>query len=638
MTDVKNLITDNIDVWTSAIKQKSSQGRGSNKKLALTGIKKLRELILELAVRGKLVPQDPSDEPAVVLLEKIELEKSKLIADQKMKKQKPLKALNDDEKIIELPLNWRHVRLGDIGYWAIGSGFPKAIQGEVDKAVLVSKVSDMNLEGNEKYIMSTNNTVDFETAVKSRLKMHNKGTVIFPKIGGAIATNKRRILAKPTVIDNNCLGITPYSCFESEYLFQYLSSIDLTKYQVGTSVPALSQSVLELIVLGLPPLAEQHRIVAKVDELMALCDQLEQQTEQSLSAHQVLVTELLATLTASPVTSDLSTSTVKTANADSLSIDNLKTESLSTVTSTVTSSTVTSRESSFQQNWQRISEHFELLFTTEDSIEQLKQTILQLAVMGKLVPQNPSDEPASVLLEKIAKEKNQLIKDKKIKKQKPLHEITDEEKPFELPNSWRWARVGELLSLKNGYAFKSTHFVEFKTEYILTTPGNFYEEGGFRHRGTKTKYYNGPIDSEFVFESGDLIIPMTEQAAGLLGSAAFIPTDTNKYLHNQRLGKLSAYSNFTTPEFIYLFFNSSFLREELARTCTGMKVRHTSPDRILSVLIPVMPPEEQHRIVAKVDELMAICDQLKARLTDAQTTQVNLADAVVENALGHGEN
>jgi type I restriction enzyme S subunit len=275
-----------------------------------------------------------------------------------------------------------------------------------------------------------------------------------------------------------------------------------------------------------------------------------------------------------------------------------------------------------------------VLFTTQASIDQLKQTILQLAVMGKLVKQDPKDEPASKLLERIVTEKQQLIKDGEIKKQKPYPPITEVEKPFELPDGWEWARVGDLLSLKNGYAFKSKYFVEIKTEYILATPGNFYEEGGFRHRGEKTKYYDGPVDSEFVFESGDLIIPMTEQAAGLLGSAAFVPRDQNKYLHNQRLGKLSPFSEFTTSEFIYLFFNSSFLREELARTCTGMKVRHTSPDRILSVLIPVIPPEEQVRIVAKVDKLIALCDSLKERLNQAQTTQLDLAESIVSKAVG----
>ena len=153
---------------------------------------------------------------------------------------------------------------------------------------------------------------------------------------------------------------------------------------------------------------------------MALCDQLEQQTEQSLTAHQTLVEALLNTLTQS-------------INADDLTAMDGGNEG---------TAGATFLKSSFQENWQRIADHFDILFTTETSIDQLKQTILQLAVMGKLVPQNPSDEPASKLLEKIAEEKAQLIADKKIKKQKPLPAITEEEKPFELPNSWALERIG----------------------------------------------------------------------------------------------------------------------------------------------------------------------------------------------------
>ena len=147
-----------------------------------------------------------------------------------------------------------------------------------------------------------------------------------------------------------------------------------------------------------------NRIVAKVDELMALCDQLEQQTESSLSAHQTLVETLLNTLL----------------NAD---------------------------QNSFDPAWERIAQHFDVLFTTEHSIDQLKQTILQLAVMGKLVPQDPNDEPASVLLEKIAAEKEQLIKDKVIKKQKPLPPISEEEKPFELPVGWEWVTLSDVHAI-----------------------------------------------------------------------------------------------------------------------------------------------------------------------------------------------
>ncbi len=153
------------------------------------------------------------------------------------------------------------------------------------------------------------------------------------------------------------------------------------------------------IVVAIPPLSEQHRIVAKVDELMALCDQLEQQTEASLGAQQTLVENLLSALTSA---------------AD---------------------------HAQFASAWQRIAGHFDTLFTTEESIAQLKQAILQLAVMGKLVPQDPNDEPASELLKKIAAEKAKLVKEGKIKQGKLLPPITDEQVPFQLPTGWSVARL-----------------------------------------------------------------------------------------------------------------------------------------------------------------------------------------------------
>lgn len=181
----------------------------------------------------------------------------------------------------------------------------------------------------------------------------------------------------------------------NQYIYTYLRAGTFLKAieLIGTAgQDNISVTKSRSILLPTPPLAEQHRIVAKVDELMLLCDQLEQQTETSIEAHQTLVEVLLNTLTSS-------------ADAEEQ-----------------------------MQNWQRISKHVDTLFTTEKSIDTLKQTILQLAVMGKLVPQDPNDEPAAKLLERIAEEKVQLIKDKKIKKQKALPEITEDEKPFDLPS------------------------------------------------------------------------------------------------------------------------------------------------------------------------------------------------------------
>jgi type I restriction enzyme, S subunit len=344
----------------------------------------------------------------------------------------------------------------------------------------------------------------------------------------------------------------------------------------------LNSESIAALMIPLPPLAEQLRIVTKVDELMALCDQLEAQHNNATEAHEKIVSVLLETLTQS------------------------------------------TDAKAFTENWQRIAAHFDTLFTTETSIDALKKTLLQLAVKGKLVPQDSIEKLDEKLL--IAPNKAER------NKHKWAEPIEEQEKPFRLPPSWIWLRLGDISSLKHGYAFSSTFFTSETAPFVLTTPGNFYEKGGFRDRESKRKYYSGPVDPEFIFKPGDLMIPMTEQAAGLLGSPAFIPDDGLVYLHNQRLGKINC-SEAIAPEFAFWFFNSEFFRGELARTCTGMKVRHTSPDRVLKVPFPVCPLAEQHRIVTKVDELMALCDQLKSRITAANQLQQKLADVMIEKAL-----
>jgi len=255
--------------------------------------------------------------------------------------------------------------------------------------------------------------------------------------------------------------------------------------------------------------------------------------------------------------------------------------------------------------------------------KKLRELILELAVMGKLVPQEPKEEVATTITNS---------KKHSSGKKKPKWAVTieEEEKPFTIPNNWKWFRLGDVTTLKHGYAFSSEFFTSESSPYILTTPGNFYERGGFRDLKSKRKYYDGPITSEFIFEPGDLIIPMTEQAAGLLGSPAFIPDNGKIYLHNQRLGKIRVEPNVLFYEYIFWFFNCSYFRGELARTCTGMKVRHTSPDRVLRSIIPLPPLAEQHRIVAKVDELMALCDQLEQE----QESSLDTHDTLVATLLG----
>jgi type I restriction enzyme S subunit len=366
---------------------------------APNGVARLRELILTLAVQGKLVPQDPKDEPASELLKKIRAEKDRLIAEGKIKRDKPLAEIAGEEKPFELPVGWVWQMLAEVGAWAIGSGFPHEAQGREGLPILFAKVSDMNLPGNELEIVRTNHTIDNETVERLRINVHQSGTVIFPKIGGAIATNKRRILVRPTAIDNNCLGITPSAAMSTSYLFLLLSSIDFTAYQAGTSVPALSQGTLGQIPVGLPPLAEQSRIVTRVEELMRLCDALEAKGQLEATQHAQLVSTLLATLSESETPAQLT------------------------------------------DNWHRIATHFDLLLDRPEAVDALEQTILQLAVRGLLVPQDPQDEPASELLKKIRAEKDKLILDGKIKRDKPLPPIAEDEQPFALPRGGSGCRL-----------------------------------------------------------------------------------------------------------------------------------------------------------------------------------------------------
>ncbi|WP_374418892.1 restriction endonuclease subunit S [Stutzerimonas kunmingensis] len=534
---------------------------------APNGIKKLRELILELAVRGKLVPQDPNDEPASELLKRIAEEKARLEANGKTQKQKSFKKIGDDEKSFDLPERWAWQRFGQVFSLEYGDNLP---------ANKRSNTGEYPVYGSNG-IVGTHNTY-----------FVGSPCIVVGRKGSAGALNLCH--SSGCCVTDVAYYCVPPSVFSLDYVFKLFHTLGLDSLGKGIK-PGLNRNEAYALVVAIPPLAEQHRIVAKVDELMALCDRLEGQQADAESAHAQLAQALLGSLTQATDAED------------------------------------------FAASWQRLAEHFHTLFTTEPSIDALKQTLLQLAVMGKLVPQDPSDEPASELLKQIAEEKAQLVAQGKIKKQTLLADSLEKNKPFEVPEAWEWCRVSDLISIKHGYAFSSAYFCESASSYVLTTPGSFFEAGGFRDRGDRTKYYCGPVDQEFALHAGDLIVAMTEQAAGLLGSTAFVPKDEKIYLHNQRLGKLIFDSETVFSGYIFHYFNGAYFRSCIADSSTGMKVKHTSPGKIGAVFFPLPPLAEQHRIVAKVDQLMALCDQLKTRLTQARQLNEQLATALVEQAV-----
>lgn len=574
---VEKLIVDHIDTWTTAQQTRSTAGRGSSGKIDLYGIKKLRELILELAVRGKLVPQDPNDEPASVLLERIAAEKAELMKQGKIKKQKPLPEISEEEKPFELPVGWEWTRLINLGTWALGSGFPNVVQGNSDKEILMCKVSDMNLEGNEKFIVSTINTISKDLADEYKIKTSEPGTIIFPKIGGAIATNKRRILVQETAIDNNCLGIKPCNAISGEWFYLILSALDMSKYQSGTSIPAINQSVIGSIPIALPSLKMQEKILSYVITLMSLCDQLELHSLTSLDAHQQLVETLLTTLTDSQ-------------NADQLA-----------------------------ENWSRISEHFDTLFTTEASIDALKQTILQLAVMGKLVPQDPNDEPASELLKRIAQEKAQLVKDGKMKKQKPLPPISDEEKPFELPDGWEWVKLGNILhDIKYGTSQKCDYNISGYP--VLRIPN--IVKGIIDLADIK---YGALTDSELkdlTLNKNDLLFIRSNGSTNIVGQSTLVQHDLKDHAYAGYIIRVRLHNEYINARYINMVMKSNLIREQIEgpiRTTTGVK--NINSNELMGLLVPLPPKNEQGIIIKKINEIDTTLSNLKVSIQSAQQTQ-----------------
>lgn len=571
-----------------ALQTRSTAGRGSSGKIDLYGIKKLRELILELAVRGKLVQQDPNDEPASGLLKRIAAEKAGLVKQGKIKKSKPLPEISEEEKPFELPVGWEWVRLPEITHYQVGktpSTKDSSFWGSHENGIPWVSISDLVQNG------------IVEITSRNISKKAKEDIFKYPPVpAGTILMSFKLTVGKTSLLNIDAyhneaiISIHEMNGLNKNYLFHLLPLIS----QLGTTKQAimgntLNSESLSMLVVPVPSTKEQIRIVKKYEELMSLCDQLEQHSLTSLDAHQQLVETLLTTLTDSQ-------------NADELA-----------------------------ENWARISEHFDTLFTTEASIDALKQTILQLAVMGKLVPQDPNDEPAVELLKRIEQEKAQLVKDGKIKKQKPLPPISDEEKPFELPDGWEWCKFGLISEFINGdrgsnYPNKNEYVVHGipwintghieKNGTLSITDMNFITEKKFN------ELRSGKI------QSGDLVYCLR---GATFGKTAFVMP----YESGAIASSLMIIRPFIKEmgEHIYNYLISPFGRSQIFRFDNGSAQPNLSANSVMLYAFACPPLQEQFRIHKKITELFHICDSLRLQTQSAQQTQLHLADALTDAAI-----
>ena len=558
---------------------------------APNGVQKLRELILDLAVRGKLVPQDANDEPAAVLLERIKKEKERLVKEGKVKKDKLSQSIIAEEIPYKLPTNWQWTKLCEIGLIN-----PR---NEVDDSKIASFIP-MNL-----IPQSYNKEIRYEVRkwadIKKGFTHFADGDVVLAKITPCFQNRKSTVIyGLKNSVGAGTTELHVYrpinNLINPEYVLLYLKSAEFINNGISKLTGTAGQKRVPNEYFAenpfpLPPLAEQKRIVTKVDELMKLCDELEARQKKKQE------TRIL--------------------------INNAALNKLLTADTPET----------FTKNWQRIGDNFDILYSAPENIGKLRQAILQLAVMGKLVPQNANDEPAAVLLERIKKEKERLVKEGKVKKEKSLPAIKDDEIPFDLPIGWEWVRFGEIiLYIESGWSpMCEKRPKEGKEWGVLKVSAVTWDRfNPFENKALPISLDPKP---EHEVKVGDFLMSRANTSQ-LIGKSVIVENTPTHLLMSDKLLRV-AFSAFTEKTFFNLYNNSPIARDYYAKKASGTSIsmRNISREQIHEMPVPLPPLAEQKRIVTKVDKLMKLCDELETKLTQTQTEREKIINAAVKQLL-----
>ncbi len=546
---------------------------------------KMRELVLQLAVQGKLVEQDPDDEPARELLKRIKAEKEKLIAEGKIKKQKPLAPINEDEFHYDLPQKWEWVRFGVA--FDVTSSKRIHVRDYVPKGVSFFRAKEIGELRNGKPI-TTNIFISYEKFEELRLLpgFPNVGDLMLTSvgsIGNSWICDGRDFYYK----DGNITKVGSHQYADMRYMQCFIDS-PLFNFQVTNAVSGTAYNALPIVKLNnlffpLPPLAEQKRIVAKVDQLMELCDQLDACQKKASTKYESLNDVALEKL--------LSSKTID----------------------------------EFANHWQFIRNNFDLIYNDPAHVNKLRQAILQLAVQGKLAPQDLNDEPASELLKRIKAEKEKLITEGKIKKQKLLPPITEDKIPYELPNGWEWVRLGELGEINPRINVDNDEIdVSFIPMKMIS------EKYGTLHSFDRRKW--AEVKKGFTyFMDNDVglakITPCFENGKstvfkGLLNGVGAGTTELHIFRQDPEL---------ILPEYVLIFFKCPRFLKDAKEKMTGTAGQKRVPrDFVRFVPFPLPSISEQKHIVSKVDQLMHLCDELQTRLSQSKNNSEMLMQAVLQ--------
>lgn len=522
------------------------------------GVARLRALILALAVRGKLVPQDSREDPA--RLEVVVEQALQLIADRKVPKSRASEPLEDRSDEWELPGGWAAVRGSDV--FIPRSGNSKLIKGKLFSEPGEGLYAGYSASGQDVWLSS------FEY----------DGTAVILSAVGARCGKAFLARGKWSAIANTHIVWPIEGVVSGEYAMLLLNDESFWIRSGGAQPFLKVTETLQRTVL-IPPLREQARIVARVGELMQLCDALEAKGRLEAQQHSRLLETLLGTLTDSTTPQELAA------------------------------------------NWQRVAEHFDLLLDRPEAVDVLEQTVLQLAVRGLLVPQDPNDEPASVLLQRIRAEKDRLILEGKIKRDKPLSPVADAEKPFELPQGWEWVPLQYVGYTQTGTTPDKKNPRFYGSDIPFIKPGDIYlDRIDYENEGLTEL---GLADSGRVAPAGSVLMV----CIGTIGKSNLCQ---QKCSFNQQINSITPV--LCNPGYINLYLWSPSFQSEASARSSSTTISILNKGKWEAIPIALPPLQEQFRIVALFEELRQLCTDLRQRLAASQTTQSRLAEVLVEAA------
>ena len=476
----------------------------------------LKNSILQLAVQGKLVPQCKDDEPASELLKHIRAEKQKLGI-----KEKSLPAISEDEIPFDIPESWEWVRLNDISSITSGGTPARTNSSFWNGNIPWVKIGDIR----NKYISTTEEKISERGLNSSSAKIFPRGTILYT-IFATIGTVG--ILNIDAATNQAVAGVTFFGEYSRDYMYYVLIGLKdiLVSKGKGMAQMNINLTILKNTPIPIPPLAEQKRIVEKIEELMPLIEDYGKAEEQ------------LSKLNA-------------------------------------------------------------------EFPDKLRKSILQQAVQGKLTERDPADEPASELLKRIKVEKEALIKAGKIKKEKPLPKITEDDKPFDIPDTWEWVRLSEVIDVRDG-----THDTPkyLPNGYPLITGKDFYN-GYFELN--KTQYISKEDYEEIIKRSkvdvGDILFSMI---GGNIGSMIRISEENYFDMAIKNVALFKQYVKSETLSY-YLFYFLQSQIDRMRKSAKGGAQPFVPLNLLRSYPFPLPPLAEQKRIVKQVEELLALCDELK---------------------------